>query len=171
MRVSYSVLVAVGLLALLGGGCGGVAAPLRVGQQAPEFSLPTLDGGELSSSSLLGGEPIILNFWATWCQPCLKEIPELKEMAANPEVRVVGIALDEEGVRAVKPFVEHHGLDYTMVLGNQEVFQRFSGFSIPFTLVLDPSWKIVNIHRGPASCEELEADLALIANRPAVEGA
>ncbi len=169
MKSSYRTLAAVLVLALFGGGCGGgVAAPLRVGQQAPEFSLPTLDGGELHSSSLHGGEPVILNFWATWCQPCMKEIPELKEMAANPEVHVVGIALDEEGARAVKPFVDHHGLDYTIVLGNQEVFQRFSGFSIPFTLVLDPSWKIVNIHRGPASREDLDADLALISK---VEGA
>jgi thiol-disulfide isomerase/thioredoxin len=171
MRPLTSGLWLVVLLVLCAAGCGGssVSTPLRTGDQAPAFNLPTLDGGELSSSAL-AGEPVILNFWATWCQPCLREIPVLKEMAANPEVRVVGVALDEEGARAVQPFVEEHGLEYTILLGDQEVFQRYSGFSIPFTLVLDPSWKVVNVHRGPAERDELLADLARMAGAAAAQG-
>jgi hypothetical protein len=80
-------------------------------------------------------------------------------------VRVVAVALDEEGASAVEPFVEEHGLVYTVLLGNQDVFQRFSGFTIPFTLVLDGSWSVVGIYRGPVTRDDLETDLASIGQR------
>lgn len=133
---------------------------MRVGNQMPEFSLPSLAGETVASASL-AGEPTVLNFWATWCQPCLKEIPELIELA-DQGVRVVGIALDQEGEVAVRPFVEKQGMDYTILLGNQEVFQRMGGLAIPYTLVLDASQKVISIHRGAASRADLESDLARI---------
>ncbi len=102
-----------------------------------------------------------MNFWATWCQPCMHELPVLNELTRDG-VRVVAVALDEEGAKVVEPFVEEHGLAYTVLLGNQEVFQRFSGFAIPFTLVLDGSWTVVGIYRGPVTREDLAADLASI---------
>lgn len=147
------------LALLLVVGCGG-SEPiklLRVGDQAPSFSLLSLSGEEIDSADL-AGDPVVLNFWATWCQPCMKELPILRELAAAG-VRVVGVALDEEGARVVEPFVEEHQLDYTILLGDQEVFQRFSGFAIPFTLVLDGSWKVAAVHRGPVEREELLAEL------------
>ena len=146
-------------------GCGGKEPTriLRPGMSAPSFSLPSLAGDQVDSLALTG-EPVILNFWATWCQPCLKELPVLTELAADG-VRVIAIALDEEGERVVEPFVEEHELDYTILLGNQEVFQRFSGFAIPFTLVLDESWTVVGVHRGPVERDELLAELASIAQR------
>ena len=164
-------IVALLLLTVLAGACGGSGpAPiLRRGDEAPSFSLPNLDGGELGSSAL-AGETVVLNFWATWCQPCLHELPVLNEMEANPDVRVVAIALDEEGARVVEPFVEEHQLHYTVLLGNQDVFQRFSGFTIPFTLVLDGSWTVVGVYRGPVTREDLAADLASIEQRATTDG-
>ncbi len=159
-RAFMPVWVAFTLLLAGCGGSGGVTR-LAVGAQVPEFSLPSLDGAEVESSSLQG-KTVVLNFWATWCQPCLKEIPELKELAADGRVEVVGIALDEEGERAVRPFVERHGMSYTILLGDQEVFQRMGGFSIPYTLVLDPSQQVVNIYRGPATRADVEEDLRKI---------
>lgn len=154
------------LLLLLLAGCGGDARqPLKIGEVAPEFTLPRLGGGEIASSAL-EGEVVILNFWATWCQPCLREIPVLKGFAAEG-VQVVGIALDEEGERAVRPFVERHGLAYTILLGNQEVFLSFDGLTIPYTLVLDGERRIVNYYRGPVTREALDEDIA--AERPSIE--
>ena len=151
------------LVALVLAGCGGSGGVTRlaVGGQVPEFSLPSLAGQEVASGSLQG-KTVVLNFWATWCQPCLKEIPELEQLAADDRLEVVGIALDEEGERAVRPFVERHGMSYTILLGNQEVFHRMGGFSIPYTLVLDPSQQVVNIYRGPAKRADIEEDLKKI---------
>lgn len=162
----YRPIAGLLVLAILAGGCGGSGPVplLRRGDEAPSFSLPNLAGGELSSSAL-AGEPVVLNFWATWCQPCLRELPVLNEMVASPGVRVVAIALDEEGARVVQPFVEEHRLAYTILLGNQDVFRRFSGFAIPLTLVLDGSWTVVGVYRGPVTREDLAADLASIEQR------
>ena len=135
----------------------GVPARLGVGDAMPEFSLASLDGPEVDSSAL-AGEIVVLNFWATWCQPCLKEIPELEALSASGQ-RVVGIALDTEGAPAVRPFVERHGMSYEILLGDQETFQRFGGIAIPYTLVLDRDQKIVAIHRSTATRAELEADI------------
>lgn len=129
-----------------------------VGNQAPTFSLTALDGTTVRSSSLKGS-PVVLNFWATWCQPCMGEIPDLKQVAANSKVKVISIALDQEGLKTIKPFVESNNINYTVLVGDEEVFQRFNGIGIPYTLVLDPSQRIVKIYRGPATKESLEQDL------------
>ena len=131
------------------------------GQIALDFGLESLDGRTVHLSDFRG-KAVLLNFWATWCQPCMGEIPELKEFAATSKVKVVGIALDEDGLKAVKPFVDDHKINYTVLLGDQEVFQRFNGLGIPYTLVLDRSQRIVKIYRGPATKASLEEDLRMI---------
>ncbi len=151
------------VLLLLLGSCGGGVEMTRmtVGRQLPEFDLPSLTGDKVDSRSL-AGKIVVLNFWATWCQPCLKEIPELRELAQDDRWEIIGVALDTEGETIVRPFVERHRMSYTILLGDQEIFQRMGGFSIPYTLVLDRSQQVVNIYRGPASREDLEEDLRKI---------
>ena len=100
----------------------------------------------------------------------MHELPVLNELTGTPGVRVVAIALDEEGAKVVQPFVEERQLIYTILLGNQEVFQRFSGFTIPFTLVLDGSWTVVNTYRGPVTQDDLVADLEAIQQRSMTDG-
>jgi thiol-disulfide isomerase/thioredoxin len=148
-------------------GCSETSNPadVVVGSRAPEFALTSLDGTTVKSKSLQGNV-VVLNFWATWCQPCMGEIPELKEFAASSKAKVVAIALDEDGLKAVKPFVENHGINYAVLLGDQDVFQRFNGLGIPYTLVLDRSQRIVKIYRGPATKLSLEEDLKLIERGP-----
>lgn len=152
-------------VALLGAACASeVGGPedVVVGGVAPSFTLTSLDGEKVKSASLKG-TPVVLNFWATWCQVCRSEIPELKNLAADPKVKVVSIALDEEGASAVKPFVADHGINYTVLLGDEKTFQRFNGFNIPYTLVLDAQGRIVKIYRGVATKQDLENDLRTIA--------
>ena len=132
--------------------------PVAVGSPAPRFELPALSGGELGSE-ILKGRPVILNFWATWCRPCRKEFPVLAELDRDPRVEVVTIALDEGGESVVEPFVRRERLPYRVLLGNQRVFERFDGYGIPFTLVLDPQQIVVSIYRGPATLEQLSGDL------------
>src|SRR5882672_2488838 len=88
-------------------GCGSSEpdpASVVVGSQAPSFTLKSLDGTTVKSSALKGSV-VVLNFWATWCQPCMSEIPELKQLAASSKAKVIGIALDQDGIRTIKPFV------------------------------------------------------------------
>lgn len=136
-------------------------ASVVVGSQAPSFSLTSLDGTTVKSSALKGNV-VVLNFWATWCQPCMSEIPELKQVAADSKMKVIGIALDQDGAKTIKPFVASNNINYTVLVGNEEVFQRFNGVGIPYTLVLDRSQRIVKIYRGPTTKTALEQDLKTI---------
>ena len=153
------------LSALVLAGCGSAQAvnpaDVVVGNTIPDFSVTSLEGKTINKNSLKG-EVVVLNFWASWCTPCMAEIPELKELAANSKAKVVGIALDENGLETVKPFVEAHKINYTVAVGDQDMFQQFNGVGIPYTLVLDPSQRIVKIYRGPTNRESLEADLRTI---------
>jgi len=145
-------------------GCGAPdpdPASVVVGSQAPSFSLTSLEGTTIKSSTLKGSV-VVLNFWATWCQPCMTEIPELKQLAASSKAKVIGIALDQDGIRTIKPFVVSNNINYTVLVGNEDVFQRFNGIGIPYTLVLDPSQRIVKIYRGPTTREALQQDLKMI---------
>lgn len=158
--------IAVVLLSLMVlGACGSAQAinpeDVVVGNTIPDFSLTSLEGKTIDKDSLKG-EIVVLNFWASWCTPCMSEIPELKEVAANSKAKVLGIALDETGFETVKPFVEAHKINYTVMVGDQDLFQQFNGVGIPYTLVLDRSQRIVKIYRGPTNRESLEADLKKI---------
>ncbi len=148
----------VAMLQACGGGPEVRPEDVVVGNTIPDFSLESLDGKTVDKSSLKG-EVVVLNFWASWCAPCVSEIPDLKAVAGSRRAKVVSVALDETGRATVKPFVESHQINYTVLFGNQEVFQQFNGYGIPYTLVLDRSQRIVKIYRGPVSRESLEADL------------
>jgi len=90
------------------------------------------------------------------------EIPELKELAASSRAKVVAIALDQDGVRTIRPFVASKSINYTVLVGDEEVFHKFNGIGIPYTLVLDRSQRVVNIYRGPVTKKSLDLDLKKI---------
>lgn len=153
------------ICALLLSSCGDAGDPAEVvvGSQAPAFALKSLDGTKVSSASLKG-EVVVLNFWATYCQPCRTEIPELNSFASTSGAKVIGIALDTEGTPAVRQYEKEQNfkLNYTVLLGDEETFTRFNGVGIPYTLVLDRSQRIVSIYRQPVDKQTLERDLLKI---------
>lgn len=165
LRLSMGLLLAACLA-----GCGETHDPATVvvGNRAPDFALVARDGTTVKSNSLKG-EIVVLNFWATYCQPCRTEIPELNQVAASSKAKVVGISLDQGGAEVVRAFEKdaNLALNYTVLFGDEEVFQRFNGVGIPYTLVLDRSQRIAKIYRGPVDRETLERDLATIDERAA----
>ena len=156
MRYVLFLLLALSILA-----CGSQKETVMIGEITPSFALPDLDGGTFSSEDIQA-KPTIINFWATWCGPCKREIPTLRELYASGRVDVIGIALDEGGAPPVKRFVKREGIEYKILIGNPEVFNRFNGLQIPHTVVLDSERKVVSVHVGQASREDFEADLAAL---------
>jgi thiol:disulfide interchange protein DsbD len=131
------------------------AAPVEASAapNAPTSAFPQyakLDGGPANTSAL-AGKIVVVNFWATWCVPCIKEIPSFnklhKDFAAEG-VSVVGISMDEEGPARVQPFLKKHPMDYAVGVGSEALNKQFNLESLPVTLVFDRAGKQVKRFEG-----------------------
>ena len=115
----------------------------------------------------LRGKPLIVNFWARWCGPCRKEIPDLAEMHARYQGKglvVVGVAIEESNNRdSVRDFAKAYEMNYTLVLAGVqrgvELMQVLGNpkSGLPFTLVIDRNGKVVAKKLGAMSKTEMEA--------------
>ncbi len=127
----------------------------KLPDQAPEFQLVDLDGGPVTLSGLKG-RTVVINFWATWCTPCLAELPTLNAFAeAHPEITVVGIAVDEPG--PVRARVARSQLQYPVVLGDRATVEAYGVTSFPTTVVVDAEGQVRWSHTGLLLRPHLEA--------------
>ncbi len=136
-----------------------VATPSSVS----DFSLKDLSGHDVKLSSL-GGKAYVIDVWATWCPPCKEEIPcliDLQKKYGDKGLRIVGVAVDDDGVPVVKPFVESHNLNYTVCVASQEQAARLFGdvSSIPTTLFVDANHKVRQRFIGYHSPNEMEQSI------------
>jgi thiol-disulfide isomerase/thioredoxin len=138
---------------------------------APAFHLPALDGGEVALSELRG-RPVVVDFWATWCPPCIRQIPVLNAFheAHGAEVEVLGIAVDVQGRTVVAPFAKEHDIRYRVLLGDESLAQRYGAFGFPTLFFIDSEGRVDSVHTGVATVEELEAALARVARTPSSRG-
>jgi len=104
------------------------------------------------------GRWVVLNFWATWCVPCIQEIPEISAFQKeHPNVVVIGVAMDAENVAKVKQFAKKTGHDYALVLGDESVEKQLGDpRALPTTRIYDPSGKVVYDRVGRVSRKFLE---------------
>lgn len=134
-------LVLVTLLVIGGSGRrGGAGAGSAQGMPMPEFTLASLGGSPVSKRDF-AGRVVLFDFWATWCGPCRRGIPDFVELHAAYAGRglaILGVGLDQEGAAALKPFAEKLKISYPVLLGNQETAKRWGGVAaIPATFIVD----------------------------------
>ncbi len=129
---------------------------------APTFAKETYAGGtyDLDASK---GKVIIINFWATWCGPCVRETPAfvaLQNEWADLPFEIVGISLDEEGFDIVGPFIEQFDVSYPMVLDDGTLADAFGGvYAMPSSFILDKQGRIVHRVVGEFPFEDLRGEL------------
>jgi len=132
------------------------------GKPAPAFTLQDLNGKNVSLADFQG-KVVVLDFWATWCPPCVKEIPhfiELYEQYKDKGLAMVGISLDREGVGVVKAFVQKYQIKYPIMMTDGKVDKAFGGItSIPTTFLIDSAGNISKKYVGYNSKAVFEADI------------
>jgi len=137
------------------------AAPAPASAQAGGLpQVNKLDGGALDTASL-GGKVVVVNFWATWCVPCIAEIPTFNRLNREfgPKgVVFVGVSMDQEGAERVRPFLKKHAMDYTVALGSDAVSDQFHlSELLPVTVVFDRSGKQLKRFEGLVPESELQS--------------
>jgi peroxiredoxin len=117
---------------------------------APDFTLRDAAGKDVTLSSLRG-KVVLLNFWATWCHGCQLEIPGFVEFEKRYEDRglvVVGVSLDSDGWKSVRPWLKEKKVNYPIVIGNDNLAKEYGLESLPLTVLIDRNGKIADSHSG-----------------------
>ena len=135
---------------------------------APEFTLKDLEGKDFVFSKQTLGKVVIVDFWASWCPPCVKEVPILQSHYLKYKKRgllVVGISMDEGGASDIVPFINKYRVTYPVVLGNGKVTADYGGIrGFPTTFIINKKGMIVHKLSGfisaAAFTKEIESLLA-----------
>ncbi len=149
------------------------AASEKPSRPAPDFNLKGVDGSPVSLADHRG-KPVVVDFWATWCVPCIYQVPELnafwKIHRETGDVAVIGVAVDVEGASAVAPWIEEKGVEYQIAIGDERLAREFGVMGFPTLAIISPDGNIESLHVGLIEVEELERLVApFIGASPAYE--
>lgn len=142
-------MAAFALLAVLSfAGCDRGSHPQQIGTHAPVFALN--DGQRSVDLSKLRGHVVVLNFWATWCAPCVEELPSLEELQRElPQVQIVAVSTDDDG-DAYQRFLAEHSISLLTVRdADQRSNAMYGTFRFPETYIIDKSGVIRRKFIGP----------------------
>jgi peroxiredoxin len=138
------------------------AREITVTKGAPDFTLKNSVGKRVSLSDFKG-KVVVLNFWATWCGPCKTEIPWFEQFQQDWAARgftVLGVSMDEDGWKAINPFVTEEHMNYPVLLADEEVNQKYGGIdALPTTFLIGRDGKVAFVHSGLAPRGEYEKEI------------
>jgi len=135
-----------------------------VGAPAPDFQLAVLDTKDKTLKlSDFKGKAVVVNFWATWCEPCKVEMPwlvELKKQYGPQGLEVVGIAMDDTDQKTIAEFTQKMGVNYPVVIGTEKVADLYGGIDgMPTLFFVDRTGKVVDHELGLRGKEAIESNI------------
>jgi len=144
---------------------------------ALDFTLDDINGHPIKLSQWRG-HPVVIDFWATWCGPCRRQIPELKKLYTRYHqsrgLMVLGIACDTvqgEGLSAIRPFVKEYSINYPVLLAQEDLVDRLGVEAIPTTIFVGADGAIVGRLRGSGGPGELTEGVATLLKKSAGKSA
>jgi peroxiredoxin len=143
-------------------------------QPAFDFSLPDLTG-KIHSMAEFKGQITMINFWATWCPPCVEEVPKLNRLYTRYKtsgIQIIGIAMDKDSLSLLDQFVKKNDIFYLVLVGNEQALSNLSTGAlgknfqgIPTTLLLDKKGQLYKRFDGSFDIEQLEEGLKTLLNQ------
>jgi len=128
---------------------------------APDFTLSDSKGLPIRLSKYRG-KVVVLDFWATWCHGCKIEIPwyvEFQRKYRADGLSVIGVSMDEDGWKSVRPYLENNPINYSIVVGNPDLAKLYSVEAMPVTLLIDRNGNIAASHSGIVDKATFEAEI------------
>ncbi|MGA9527088.1 MAG: TlpA disulfide reductase family protein [Terriglobales bacterium] len=159
MKKTIAVVIGA-VLALSVSSCRHAGSSGNSSKQAPDFSLTDISGHPLKLSDYRG-KPVILDFWATWCEPCKQEIPHLIELQSKypQRVQVIGISMDDEE-KPVQAFQQQYKMNYPVAVGSAKLADQYGGvLGLPITFVIDANGRIIARHIGATNFADIEDEI------------
>lgn len=143
-----------------------IVTPAADRKSAPDFNLTDAAGAPVRLADFKG-RVVLLDFWATWCHGCMLEIPWFiqfqKEYKAGG-LSVIGVSMDDDGWKVVKPFIAMKKMNYPVVLNGEDLDKRYGLGSMPMAVLIDKNGRIADSHSGVVDKAKWEAEIKSLLN-------